>query len=179
MATCVLIRLLLAMATMGQFSAQAIIATAGAPPPPPPPPPIKDNPGEQIPGPAHPEDPSAVAAWRESLGAWRARTLAKINYNGSIYDVRSLCERWYRSTCLSSLSPFAGCQVPELRWTQTSYIQPQMHPYDRFFFDGQNYTVQKWLDDVNARYGGVDSILMWPTCEYHWWMFSQHCQRYR
>ena len=23
--------------------------------------------------------------------------------------------------------------------------------------------MQKWLDDVNARYGGVDSILMWPT----------------
>jgi gamma-glutamyl hercynylcysteine S-oxide synthase len=39
-----------------------------------------------------------------------------------------------------------------------------MHPYDRFFFDGKNYTVQRWLDDVNARYGGVDSILMWPTC---------------
>jgi hypothetical protein len=41
-----------------------------------------------------------------------------------------------------------------------------MHPYDRFFFDGKNYTVQKWLDDVNERYGGVDSILMWPTCEW-------------
>jgi hypothetical protein len=56
--------------------------------------------------------------------------------------------------------------VPELQWTQTSYIQPQMHPYDRFFFDGKNYTVRKWLDDVNERYGGVDSILMWPTCEW-------------
>ena len=67
--------------------------------------------------------------------------LAKIHYNGSIYD------------------------VPELRWTQTSYIQPQMHPYDRYFFDpvADNYTVQKFLDDVNRRYGGVDSILMWPT----------------
>eukprot|EP01050_Picozoa_sp_SAG11_P022966 SAG11_NODE_4480_length_1880_cov_0.888827_1_plen_186_part_00 len=40
-----------------------------------------------------------------------------------------------------------------------------MHPYDRFFFDpvADNYTVQKWVDDVKARYGGVDSILMWPT----------------
>ena len=58
----------------------------------------------------------------------------------------------------------ARADVPGLQWTQTSYIQPQMHPYDRFFFDGKNYTVQRWLDDVNARYGGVDSILMWPTC---------------
>jgi len=40
-----------------------------------------------------------------------------------------------------------------------------MHPYDRFFFDpvADNYTVQKYLDDVNKRYGGVDSILLWPT----------------
>ena len=25
--------------------------------------------------------------------------------------------------------------VPELKWTQTAYISPQMHPYDRYFFD--------------------------------------------
>ena len=41
-----------------------------------------------------------------------------------------------------------------------------MHPYDRFFFDPTigsdgDYTVQKWLDDVDVRYGGVDAILMW------------------
>ena len=38
---------------------------------------------------------------------------------------------------------------------------------DRDFYDpvAHKYTVQKWLDDVNARYGGVDSILLWPTCE--------------
>jgi hypothetical protein len=45
-----------------------------------------------------------------------------------------------------------------------------MHPYDRYFFDETlggtgNYTVRKWVDDVNERYGGVDSILMWPTCK--------------
>jgi hypothetical protein len=50
---------------------------------------IKDNPGEQIAGPAHPEDPAGVAAWRASLTAWRARMLAKIDYNGSIYEVGS------------------------------------------------------------------------------------------
>jgi len=104
---------------------------------------IKDDPGEQIPGPARPDDPACVSAWRSAMTAWRARMRTKIRYNGSIYD------------------------VPELKWTQTSYIQPQMHPYDRFFFDpvADNYTVQKFLDDVNARYGGVDSILLWPTCE--------------
>lgn len=45
-------------------------------------------------------------------------------------------------------------------------MQPQMQPYDRFFFDPAtgNYTVDRWVADVMARYGGVDSILMWPTC---------------
>jgi hypothetical protein len=39
-----------------------------------------------------------------------------------------------------------------------------MHPYDRFFYDPlAGYTVDKFLDDLNTRYGGVDSILLWPT----------------
>ena len=61
-----------------------------------------------------------------------------------------------------------------------------MHPYDRFFFDPQTnrYTVQRehpshslptpvpdhqgaiaagYLQDLRDRYGGVDSILLWPT----------------
>ena len=55
--------------------------------------------------------------------------------------------------------------MPALAWTQTSYIQPQMHPYDRFFYDPEtgSYTVDRFLDDLEARYGGVDAILMWPT----------------
>lgn len=53
----------------------------------------------------------------------------------------------------------------QLSWTQDSYIQPQMHPYDRYFYDPitQNYTVQRWLDDLTKRYGGIDSVLLWPT----------------
>ena len=68
---------------------------------------IRDNPGEQIGGPPHPEDAASVTAWRASLVSWKTRMLAKIHYNGSIYD------------------------VPQLEWTQTSYVQPQMHPCAR------------------------------------------------
>ena len=102
---------------------------------------IADDPGEQIPGPKDPSDAASVAAWRTAMVEWRSRMRNKIQFNGSVFE------------------------VPELKWTQTSYIQPQMHPYDRFFYDplADNYTVQKFLDDVDARYGGVDSILMWPT----------------
>ena len=53
----------------------------------------------------------------------------------------------------------------ELQWTATNYVQPQMHPFDLFFYDPaeHRYTVTKYLDDLDRRYGGVDSILLWPT----------------
>ena len=40
--------------------------------------------------------------------------------------------------------------VEELKWTATNYVQPQMHPFDKLFYDpvARNYTVDKWLDDV-------------------------------
>ena len=47
---------------------------------------------------------SAVRQWRTSVEAWRAAVLANLRYNGTVYG------------------------VPELEWTQTSYVQPQMHP---------------------------------------------------
>ena len=105
------------------------------------PPAIAFNPGEQIPG---PDNGTPLADWLHAMLVWR-----KAARNAT----------WYTGN---------GFADPQLMWTQTSYIQPQMHPYDRYFFDPEigpmgNYTVQKWLDDVNGRYGGVDSILMWPT----------------
>ena len=50
-------------------------------------------------------------------------------------------------------------------WTQTSWMQPQMHPYDRSFYDPTSgeYTVGRYLADLRARYGGIDSLLLWPT----------------
>lgn len=44
-----------------------------------------------------------------------------------------------------------------------------MHTYDRMFFDpslgngtnGAGYTVDKWLADLNTRYGKIDRVIMW------------------
>ena len=107
----------------------------------PPPLPNPMDQGRQIPGPTDMSDPAVVAQWHSDMATWREEYRFRTHYDGAIYD------------------------DPALKWTQTSYMQPQMHPYDRYFYDptSHNYTVQRWLDDVKRRYGGVDSLLMWPT----------------
>jgi len=54
---------------------------------------------------------------------------------------------------------------PELKWAQRSFIQPQMMAHERFFFDPikRRYTVKRYLKDLDDRYGGIDSVLIWPT----------------
>jgi len=93
---------------------------------------------EQTAGPA---SPAVRDEWYQNLLADRENTIAKIGYKGGVFD------------------------TPELKWTQTSYIQPQMHSYDRFFYDSEKheYTVDRFLKDLKDRYGGIDSLLMWPT----------------
>ena len=53
----------------------------------------------------------------------------------------------------------------KLKWTQTSYVSTQMHPYDLYFYDPvkHSYTIDKFVDDVRSRYGGLDSMLVWPV----------------
>ena len=96
--------------------------------------------GEQLNGPAVGQN---YSAWLTEMRAFRDACLSSIAYNGSIYD------------------------TPELKWTQTgSWMQPQMHPYDNYFYDPavpSGYTVSKWLSDLDKRYGGIDAALVWPT----------------
>ncbi|HKK47340.1 MAG TPA: SUMF1/EgtB/PvdO family nonheme iron enzyme [Balneolaceae bacterium] len=53
---------------------------------------------------------------------------------------------------------------PALKWTQSSFIQPQMMAEDRYFYDPEThqYTVDRYLDDLEKRYGGIDAVLIWP-----------------
>jgi iron(II)-dependent oxidoreductase len=56
-------------------------------------------------------------------------------------------------------------ELPTLKWTQSSYIQPQMMVQDRYFYDpvAGRYTVDRYLDDLEKRYGGIDAVLVWAT----------------
>jgi gamma-glutamyl hercynylcysteine S-oxide synthase len=59
----------------------------------------------------------------------------------------------------------ARYELPALKWTQSSFIQPQMMVQDRYFYDpvAGKYTVDRYLDDVEKRYGGIDAVLVWAT----------------
>ncbi|MGA8069731.1 MAG: formylglycine-generating enzyme family protein, partial [Terriglobales bacterium] len=80
-------------------------------------------------------------AWLDDLRHWRRERLIRVGYDGSRYD------------------------LPALRWTQSSFFQPQMMVQDRYFYDpvARRYTVARYLDDLEKRYGGIDAVLIWPT----------------
>jgi hypothetical protein len=79
--------------------------------------------------------------WLSDLQHWRNERRIRIAYDPSRYD------------------------FPVLRWTQSSFIQPQMMVQDRYFYDpvAGEYTVDRYLDDLNQRYGGIDAVLVWAT----------------
>jgi len=79
--------------------------------------------------------------WLKDITHWRNERRIRIGYNGSRYE------------------------MPELVWTQSSFMQPQMMVQDRFFYDpvSGKYTVDRYLDDLQKRYGGIDAVLIWPT----------------
>ena len=72
---------------------------------------------------------------------WRTERRIRIGYDGARYS------------------------MPALQWTQSSFIQPQMMVQDRYLYDpvAGKYTVDRYLDDLEKRYGGIDAVLVWST----------------
>src|SRR5664279_3386832 len=54
---------------------------------------------------------------------------------------------------------------PGFKWAQSSFIQRQMMVEDRYLYCPvvRKYTVNRYLDDLEKRYGGIDSVLVWHT----------------
>jgi iron(II)-dependent oxidoreductase len=88
-----------------------------------------------------PCSPTEHEAWLADITRWRAERRTRIGYDGARYD------------------------LPALKWTQSSFMQPQMMVQDRYFYDPEagKYTVDRYLDDLEERYGGIDAVLIWPT----------------
>ena len=79
--------------------------------------------------------------WLTDITHWRAERRIRIGYDPARYE------------------------MPALQWTQSSFIQPQMMVHDRYFYDpvAGKYTVDRYLDDLDRRYGGIDAVLIWAT----------------
>ena len=79
--------------------------------------------------------------WLNDVTHWRTERRIRIGYDDARY------------------------RMPQLLWTQSSFMQPQMMVQDRYFYDpvAGKYTVDRYLDDLEKRYGGIDAVLIWPT----------------
>src|SRR5579859_6448560 len=88
-----------------------------------------------------PPRPDEFDAWLTDIQRWRDELRLRMGYVGSEYD------------------------RPELQWTQRNFIHTLTIVEDRYFYDpiSRQYTVDRYLDDLEARFGGIDSILIWPS----------------
>lgn len=82
---------------------------------------------------------AAADAWLAAVREWRREHLIRIGYD----DVN------YRR--------------PELAWAQRNIVHAQMMVEDRYFYDpvAKKYTVDRYLDDLQTRFGGINSVLIW------------------
>lgn len=118
------------------------------------PPPVGRAIDQQLPGPpcltsnfsfqegrSKPCAPPDYEVWLADMKRARDERRIRVGYDGSRYN------------------------LPALKWTQSSFIQPQMMVQDRYFYDpvAGRYTVDRYLDDLQVRYGGIDAVLIWPT----------------
>jgi hypothetical protein len=85
--------------------------------------------------------PGTHELWLKDIEHWRIERRIRTSFDPSRYE------------------------LPALRWTQSSFMQPQMMVQDRYFYDpvSGRYTVDRYLDDLEARFGGIDAVLVWAT----------------
>lgn len=102
--------------------------------------------------------PGKAPGWPfAEIGHW------KIDTKGCAQDwVRELID-WRREHLIRIGYDDANYRRPELQWAQRNFVHVQMMVEDRYFYDPVQgeYTVDRYLDDLEARFGGVDSVLIW------------------
>lgn len=79
-------------------------------------------------------------AWLADVTRWRAERRIRVGLDPSRYE------------------------KPELAWTQRAFMQAQAMVEDRYLYDpvARRYTVDRYLDDLITRFGGIDAVLLWP-----------------
>jgi len=81
----------------------------------------------------------AADEWVQGLIEWRREHLIRIGFDDSLY------------------------RDPDLQWAQANFVHTLLMVEDRYFYDpeAQRYTVDRYLDDLEARLGTIDSVLLW------------------
>jgi formylglycine-generating enzyme required for sulfatase activity len=102
--------------------------------------------------------PGKAPGWPfAEIGHW------KMDVDGSVDDwVRELRD-WRREHLTRIGYDDANYRRPELQWAQRNFVHAQMMVEDRYFYDPltRRYTVDRYLDDLEQRFGGIDSVLVW------------------
>jgi len=82
---------------------------------------------------------AAADAWVQGVIEWRREHLIRIGFDDELY------------------------RRPELAWSQANFVHVLAMVEDRYFYDPDNgrYTVDRYLDDLEARLGKIDSVLVW------------------
>lgn len=88
-----------------------------------------------------PKDTAETIDWLAQIKHWRTIEKAKLAYRDTHYNYK------------------------EIQWVRENFIQTLMMVQERAFYDPvkNEYTVDKYLDSVAARYGGLNSVLVWPS----------------
>ena len=81
----------------------------------------------------------SVPAWLRDLREWRHEHRIRMGYD----------DKQYRQLATA--------------WSQSNFVHTQMMVEDRYFYDpvAGKYTIDRYLDDLEKRYGGIDSVLIW------------------
>ena len=102
--------------------------------------------------------PGKAPGWPfAEIGHW------KMDVDGSADDWIAELTDWRREHLTRIGYDDANYRRPELQWAQRNFVHAQMMVEDRYFYDpaAGRYTVDRYLDDLEARFGGIDSVLLW------------------
>ena len=95
---------------------------------------------ETISGPSRPLNLTSWLDWFTALVEYRNTTLTAINYSSAVYD------------------------SPASAYVRRLFIQPQAMIHDRYLYSlADGYTVDRYLDDLSTRYGGIEAVLLWHS----------------
>jgi sulfatase modifying factor 1 len=88
---------------------------------------------------AAPNDPADWPAWRDALGRWRVEAAARVDYDGSAYD------------------------LPEFAWTRGCFAIALAWLWDELLYDHEagSFTPDRFCAEGDREFGGFDGVVLW------------------